>query len=139
MITAIIISLIGITLMLFAVSRLLKIKELSKTGTKTEGVIFGLEPGDSRDSNALYPIIRFTTDKEEWITEKYTVGGFSELKEGKKVTVIYNPDKPTEFVVQSRVFNVVLGVLVVVGLVMFVVGVVGYIMYPDFFNRSGQP
>ncbi len=148
MITAIIISLIGVILLAIGASHRMQFQKVSKIGKRAEGVVFETETEDlefgagSQHSRqpSRYPIIRFTTEKEEWITEKYTavvIPGL--LKVGSRVNVIYNPDKPTEFVLDSKGVNFVLNALVIAGLALVVVGVGGYLLYPDFFNMSWQP
>jgi hypothetical protein len=49
-----------------------------------------------------YPVVRFLTDKKEWITQQLNIGQTPPMKEGTKVEVIYDPDEPTTVQINSR-------------------------------------
>ena len=124
MIDALILILLGLVSILVVVHYFLKVRELSKTGVKTEGIVFDTESEQMSGVASQYPIIRFTTQNEEWITEKYMIGIIPGMvKKGKKVQVIYNPEKPSEFIVQSPIFTPVFILMASVGLVFLGVGI----------------
>jgi hypothetical protein len=80
-----------------------KYKLLSEIGEKSEGIVFDSEKSKNSDSNLQYPIIRFQTRKNEWITKAVDSGiSTSTYKQGDKINVIYNPDKPEEFMIESK-------------------------------------
>jgi hypothetical protein len=61
------------------------------------------EKSKNSDSNLQYPIIRFQTRKNKWITKAVDSGiSTSTYKQGDKINVIYNPDKPEEFMIESK-------------------------------------
>ena len=85
-----------------------KIGRLAKSGVKVEGVVFSVETeaevnigSQYTTGSSRYPTIRFVTAEKEWVTRKYNVSAFPGYKEGDKVTVIYNPEKITEFILDD--------------------------------------
>ena len=73
-----------------------KRERLISTGIPVEGVIFELKSDGDHET----PVIRFTTLQNEWITKEYMIGFTQgQLKEGQKVNVYYNSDKPSDFVI----------------------------------------
>jgi hypothetical protein len=67
-----------------------------------------------------YPVVRFLTDKKEWITTELSIGSNPPMEEGRQLTVRYDPNHPETVEIDSaarpeitpRVF-VGLGVFVV--------------------------
>ncbi|WP_160143473.1 DUF3592 domain-containing protein [Chryseolinea soli] len=76
---------------------------LVKNGKTATAVVFRnnfktyLEGG----SGLYYPVVRFLTDKQEWITEELSVGYNPKKREGAKLRVIYDPENPTEVEIHS--------------------------------------
>ena len=60
------IGLIAIPLRLFS-----KHERIKKTGLPAEGIVFNLIERASSSNRHQYPVIRFVTAKNEWITPKY--------------------------------------------------------------------
>jgi uncharacterized membrane protein YfcA len=93
----------GVILFYIGLRFWLKTKHILINGLEAEGVVFDLVDSVNIKSRTRYPIIRFLTLEKEWVTEKYSIGIFSQfLKVGQKVTVIYSRENPKEFVVKSR-------------------------------------
>jgi len=104
-----------------------KVSKLAKSGVKVEGVVFTVGSdaevsiGFGRQNimgSSSYPTIRFVTAEKEWVTQKYNVSGFPGYKEGDKVTVIYNPEKITEFILEDTSTKIIsyflwLGILII--------------------------
>lgn len=99
-----------------------------KNGVKAEGVVFKNDSGASvsisnKTSNRTFIWIRFVTATGEWITEELGFDNVSftytgQFKEGKKVSVIYNPENPKEFlIVQNISQDIVKWVLILVGII----------------------
>jgi hypothetical protein len=63
-----------------------------KNGKRAEAVIFS----NYYDGDAYYPVIRFLTDKQEWITHQLDIGHLPKKREGKKLQVVYDPEDPTD-------------------------------------------
>lgn len=85
---------------------------LRRTGIKVQGTIF--EFGETDPDGNRYPVIRFLTQNDEWITgkPKYNIAtNFQKI--GEKVSIIYDPSNPNYFVNDSAMYvftNVALGI-----------------------------
>jgi len=83
-----------------------KTQKIMKSGVRVEGVVFSTERDIELGSqgsitSSVYPIIRFVTAEKEWVTQKYNITSFPRYEEGDKVTVIYNPENITEFILDD--------------------------------------
>lgn len=74
MITGIIIILTAAVFLILSGHIYLNFRKISKKGNKAEGIIFDIEGDESITMTPNYPIVRFLTDKNEWITESYKIG-----------------------------------------------------------------
>ena len=118
---------IGFSCMLIPFFYKSNMEKLAKTGVRCEGIIFqmGYKDGFNGSSDNVVEdkiTVRFVTQKKEWITEDLDTYSMitwtGQYKVGEKVTVIYNPDNPAEFTVETKQS------LAVGKLVFFFVGVV---------------
>jgi hypothetical protein len=118
---------IGISCMLIPLFYKSNIEKLTKAGVRCEGIIFQLGYKDnftvSADNSVKDKItIRFVTQKKEWITEdlntNFMISWAGQYKVGEKISVIYNPDNPSEFTVETKQSQTV------GKLMMFIIGVV---------------
>ncbi len=77
---------------------------LLTNGKKAKAVIFknNYSSGNSSNPGTYHPVVRFLTDKQEWITQELSIGYNPAKKEGTKLEVIYNPDEPTDVEINSR-------------------------------------
>lgn len=106
-----------------------KRKRIIQNGIEAEGIVFDFSDESSQISintngrSASTPLIRFVTKEGVWITEK---GEWSStvLNQGDKVTVIYSPDNPKEFIFKtSRDWGGILMYLfLLMGVVSLIVG-----------------
>ena len=48
-----------------------------------------------------FPVVRFLTEKQEWITQELDIGQYPALEEGKKIRLIYNQENPEEVEINS--------------------------------------
>ena len=103
--------LIGLIVMLFPLFYKSKTQTLEKTGERCEGIIFELGYSNSFGSDINVSTtkdkitIRFVTNKKEWVTEDLHTDFISytgQYKEGEKVVVIYNPENPSEFTIETK-------------------------------------
>ena len=76
-----------------------KRKRIIDNGIEVEGIIYEFD-GISINDQTSYPLIRFVTKEGLWITEKGDWTSTS-LKEGVKVTVVYNSNDPKEFIYRT--------------------------------------
>ncbi len=128
-----IIILIGIAMIVFGSYKLNEYKDLIKLGTRAEGVVFDIENEYfQRDGNTTYyPIIRFTTKENEWVTERYGIGSSpSSYEIGESVNIIYDSSDSKKFVIDDTRTKSLGPVLMILGLV-FILGVIGqYFLHP---------
>ena len=118
LITLISISLIFSTV---AILFLLKYKKIRRNGVLTEGVVFDLKKEKDFDFQIRYPIIRFCTKKNEWVTEQNKIGALPGLyKKGAIVKIIYDPDKPSSFFIQSP-FNFLVPILLLIASILLII------------------
>ena len=69
---------------------------LLSNGKKAKAVIFKNNVKRSgSDGDLYYPVVRFTTDEQIWITQELSIGYSSAKPEGTKLEVIYDPEDPT--------------------------------------------
>jgi hypothetical protein len=76
---------------------------LRRHGKKAGGIIFknNFKGAGSRDNGLYFPVVRFLTDKQEWITQETNVGHVTPCDEGEKVEVLYDPENPTYVEINS--------------------------------------
>jgi cell shape-determining protein MreD len=125
MIPAIALIILSFVVILIAIITLTKYKKISATGIEAEGVIFDMESSStSSDATVTYPIIRFLTEKNEWITQKASVSIIpGSYKKGQTITVVYLKDNPTAFFIKSNWTNGVLAIMIIGGLALFTYGI----------------
>jgi len=71
-------------------------------GKKADAIIFKNNFNRTgSDGGMYYPVVRFLTDKEEWITQELSIGYSSAKSEGTKLEVLYDPGDPTNVEVSS--------------------------------------
>ena len=104
-------------------------------GKKAKAIIFKNNFRSGSDGGVYYPVVRFLTDKQEWIAQELNVGYSPAKPEGTKVEVIYDSDEPTTVEINS-VFQleVLPRLFVVLGLAGFAFGVLEYIEIIDFIH-----
>ncbi len=75
-------------------------KRLKKIGEKTPGTIVDFEKTAGTNDSNIYPVVSFTTSRNE-LFKLVSPDGFlpARVKLGKKVSVIYNPQDPTDFTI----------------------------------------
>lgn len=89
----IIITLIGLGLLIAGIIKSREKNSLQDWGIKTEGIIYSLE--HSRHNGIYYPVVRFKTKEQQWITKKLDFGtNPPQHAEGSKVNLIYDPEEP---------------------------------------------
>ena len=70
------------------------------------------------ETGTYYAVIEFKTDKGETITEQLEIGTNPPRRVGQRVSVIYNPSNPQEFVTFARTwFQLIPGILISLGLI----------------------
>ena len=97
----IIISLISTASIVVGFRLLQKGSYLLKNGKKAKAIIFKNNKKSIRTTIIYYPVVRFLTDKQEWITQELSTGSNPEKREGTSVEVIYDPDEPNNVEINS--------------------------------------
>ena len=69
-----------------------KSNHLLANGKKANAIIFKNNYKNSTVTGMYYPVVRFLTDKQEWITQELQIGYNPSKKEGTKLEVIYDPN-----------------------------------------------
>jgi hypothetical protein len=57
---------------------------------------------DDDETATYYPVVEFKTDKAETITKQLDIGGYPARRIGERIKVIYDPNKPTDFVTNPQ-------------------------------------
>lgn len=77
---------------------------------------------DDDESGVYYPVIHFMTDKNELITKQLTIGFNPPKSVGKKLSVIYNPNNPSEIVTYPSIqLEVIPRLLVSIGVIVLII------------------
>jgi len=94
---------LGIILLGIAVYLIIQFNKLSRIGVLTEGEVIRLDSSSGFDSRLYYPVVKFNTISGENVIHTYKIGMFpANYKTGMKVTIVYNPNKPSNFIIKSR-------------------------------------
>ncbi len=95
-------------------------------GKKATAIVFKNNVSGT-GSGMYYPVVRFLTDKQEWITQELNIGYSPPLPEGKQLEVIYDPDDPTMVEINSSFqLEILPTIILCVGLIGFLTGILGY-------------
>jgi hypothetical protein len=106
---------------------------LLTTGKKAKAIIY---KNNSGDGDIYYPVVRFLTDKQEWITQELSIGYSPAKKEGTKLEVIYDPDEPTNVEINSTFqLEILPRMLVVIGVCGLVFGVLELLDITQLINE----
>ncbi|MCX2743302.1 DUF3592 domain-containing protein [Mangrovivirga sp. M17] len=104
-------------------------------GRKTKAIIFKNNYEYSRSGGIYYPVVRFTTKNEEWITQQLNTGFKPALKEGSNIEVIYDPEDPTNVKINNAFLMEILPkIFLAAGIVGFVLGILDYLEVLEIFN-----
>lgn len=96
----IILPLFGAVFIMIATIFLFKWRKMTHTGIRTEGTIVELQR--RKNSRSTFPVVSFQTIGNISITKVPDFSSFpAKIKVGDKVRVIYNPNDPNDFVVES--------------------------------------
>ena len=123
MLTSFILILISILIIIIGCLALSNIKRIAAEGVDVEGIIFDKE--QSIDASGFYPVVRFLTEYDEWITEpsKINVLAWS-YKVGSKVCVVYQKNNPKNFFIKDRSTYVVPWVMIGISISMLIGGLI---------------
>jgi hypothetical protein len=119
MIESLIILIVGIMMVVVALSLSHTKKGIKRNGLNCEGMVFDFSYDPNSSFKIRYPIIRFVTHKQEWITELANIGfSFGLYKKGQKVSVTYNPENPKEFIINSKINTLIVYTILIAGVLL---------------------
>lgn len=109
---------------------------LIHNGKKAKAVIFKNNfKRSGSDGGMYYPVVRFTTESNEWITQELNIGYSPAKPEGTKLEVIYDPDDPTNVDINGTFqLEVLPRLFVAIGLVGFILSLLEYLEIIDVFT-----
>lgn len=124
MIEGIAVIILAVALLSVSIYMLRQYDQIEKNGLETEGVVFDMDSSNISDTaTSIYPIVRFLTADQQWITQKSSVSLIpGSYKRGQKVTVIYHSDKPSAFFIKSNSTRGILIAIAVVGGILSAIG-----------------
>lgn len=125
MIQCVLLIIISLAVIVIAIIALSKYKKISTNGIEADAIIFDIESSPATgDTTITFPIVRFVTEKNEWITQKAAVSIIPySYKKGQSVVVVYSKDKPTDFFIKSNWTNGILIAMIIIGLALITYGV----------------
>jgi len=105
----ILLGLMGLLAIFISLVKTTASEKLKATGVKTEGIIFELDSSRlTYNENGVKDkiTVRFTTTDKQWITETlkadFSIAYTGQYKVGEKVTVIYEEDNPSNFILETK-------------------------------------
>lgn len=123
MIPGLILIFIGFVLVAVGIKRYRNNQHLILNGKKATAIIFDNIYKRGSSGGLYYPVFRFLTDKNEWITRQYNIGYSRASKTGTEIEVLYDPDNPENFS-KNNIFilEYLPGLLKTAGLAMLIIG-----------------
>ncbi len=115
---------IGLGLIIVYYFQSTRIKKIVENGVQAEGIIFDFKQDQFNNSdidfrdNSKYPTIRFVTNEKKWVTGQplFNISSIFS-KEGQKLTVVYNSENPTEFIIKTKInWSILLGFFLIIGI-----------------------
>ena len=125
--SALIILIISSVLIIVGVVLWQKGNHLIANGKKAKAVIFKNNFDSSSSGGVYFPVVRFLTDKQEWITQQLSIGYSPAKPEGTKLEVIYDPEEPTNVEINSAFqLEMLPRLFVIIGVVGLIWGILEY-------------
>jgi len=93
----------GAFFLVLAVVHYFRLRRLSEKGNKTFAIIIDLiRSAQAQGLDTYFPVLEYKTMSGEVITKKSYVGNKKgQQKIGDRVAIVYNPDKPEEFLLDT--------------------------------------
>jgi len=125
MIQGVLLIILSLAVILIAIIVFSKYKKISTNGIEADAIIFDIESSPTNgDTTITFPIVRFVTEKNEWVTQKASVSIIPySYKKGQSVVVVYSKDKPSDIFIKSNWTNGVLIAMIIIGLALITYGV----------------
>jgi type II secretory pathway pseudopilin PulG len=120
----IVLFIIGLAALLFGMVRSSEKRRLLNEGIRVDGVILQLINDGNSTSPTYFPVVKFKTEQNDWVTERYKIGGNKYLyKEGDAVRVIYDPLNPGRFLLDDTRSKALSPVLIYGGVALILVSI----------------
>lgn len=115
-------AILSIALIAAGLFSLEKRSRLLKKGKKVKGIVYSNNfKMNHRGDGLYYPVIRFLTEKNEWMTQELNIGTNRPMKEREEIEVLYDPASPTDMMVNSGAISYVPYGLIAIGSCLFLV------------------
>ncbi len=98
------------------------LRKMIKTGVEAEGVIFDFAENNNPNDPQRFPIIRFLTTDKTWITEQ-TNTYYTGMQKDQRVSVIYNPENPKQFILKTRLTTIIPLIFAAAGAILLAIGI----------------
>lgn len=129
--------LISASFIIVGIIRAQKGTYLLKNGKRAKAVVYKNNYSSDGDGGAYMPVVRFLTDKDEWITQELSIGYSPAIPEGTKLDVLYDPEEPTNVEINSSFqLRVLPLILVLLGVSGFVFGTLEYLNIIDVISET---
>jgi len=123
MLTCLILILFSISIIIIACLLLSNVKRITAEGVTTEGIIF--DKDQSIDDSGVYPIVRFLTEDNEWITEKSNIVVLPwTYKAGNRESIIYQKSNPKNFFIKDKLIYVVPWIMIGISVCLLIQGLI---------------
>jgi hypothetical protein len=100
--TVMVLFVMGLAALLIGIARSSDKRRLLNKGIRVDGIVFQIIHDGNSTSPTYYPVVRFVTEDNDQVTEKYKIGGNKYLyKEGDSVRVIYDAQNPGKFLLDD--------------------------------------
>lgn len=112
--------------------------QLLASGKKAKAIIFknNYSRSNGGHSGVYYPVVRFLTDQQEWITQELSIGYYPAKKEGTELEVIYDPEDPTQVEINSAFqLEVLPRILVIIGFCGLLFGILELMGFTQLINE----
>ncbi|MBS1744991.1 MAG: hypothetical protein JST21_02350 [Bacteroidetes bacterium] len=124
MVTSIVLIIISLIIVIIAIKLLINIRKISKEGIEVKGVVFDVAKVGGTENNISYPIIRFLTIENNWITKSSKIGTIPGIyKQGKEVTIVYQSNNPNNFYIKDKFTYFIPVIMVTIALLLLLYGV----------------
>lgn len=111
---------------------------LLATGKKAKAIIFknNFRPGTRGSSGIYFPVVRFLTDTQEWITQELSIGYHPAKKEGTELEMIYDPEDPSNVEINSSFqLEILPRILVIIGGCGLILGILELVGITQLINK----
>lgn len=122
--TVMVLFVIGLAALLIGIVRSSEKRRILSKGIRVDGVILQVINDGNSTSPTYYPVVKFYTEQDEQVTEKYKLWGNKwTYKEGEQVKVIYDQLNPGKFLLDDPRSKVLSPVFIYGGILLILVSI----------------